>query len=112
MKTKIHKFFRCKGILENGKAVTFSSDSKLVIYGTMDGSIGVFDIEKETNLYSERAHTDRVYSVIVTPDDKFIISGSMDKSIKISHLKTGEVYHHFKDIHEGNCVKRIFSHPK
>jgi len=70
----------------------------------------VFDVENQEDLYTERPHFLSVYSVIVTPDDKFIITGSQDKSIKVSHLQTGELYHHFKDIHEGkNFTKRIFS---
>ena len=59
---------------------------------------------------SQRKFLGRVYALAVTPDDRFIISGSQDKSIKISHLKTGEIHHHFKDIHEGlYFVKGILS---
>jgi len=43
-----------------------------------------------------------VYAVAVTPDNRFAISGSKDKSIKIIELSTGEIYHDLQDIHEGN----------
>ena len=37
----------------------------------------------------------------MTPDGRFIVSGSKDKSIKIFDLEKLQEVHHFKNIHEG-----------
>ncbi len=37
----------------------------------------------------------------VTSDGKYIISGSLDKSLKIFDLNEKREIHHFQDAHEG-----------
>ena len=38
----------------------------------------------------QKGHTDSVNSVVISPDGKFIVSGSSDDTIKIWDIKTGE----------------------
>ena len=38
---------------------------------------------------------------MISKDNKFLISGSTDKSIKVFDLRTKELVHEFLDIHEG-----------
>jgi len=40
-------------------------------------------------------------SLFVTPDDRFIVSGSHDKSLKVFDLHTKQEVHHFKNAHQG-----------
>ncbi|MBN1215595.1 MAG: TIR domain-containing protein [Candidatus Lokiarchaeota archaeon] len=47
-----------------------------------------------TGLLKEyRPHNKAIYRFSITPDRKYVISGSLDKSIKIWNLETGELYH-------------------
>ncbi len=55
-------------------------------------------------------------ALIVSPDNKYIISGSDDKSIKIFDIEGKKVVHHFQDAHEGKfcfptslfyCVEKV-----
>ncbi len=52
--------------------------------------------------YFENAHEDSVLSVVVTRDNKYVISGSADKTIKVWDIteKIKEIKH-FKDAHDG-----------
>ncbi len=42
-------------------------------------------------LRSLNGHTDSVNAIAITPDDKQVISGSSDKTLKVWNLKTGEI---------------------
>jgi len=42
-----------------------------------------------------------ISDIAVTPDGKFIVSASYDKSIKLFDLATKKQVHHFKDVHKG-----------
>jgi len=44
---------------------------------------------------------DKIECLAVTPDDKFLVTGSSDKSMKIIDIETQEEIHHFVDAHEG-----------
>ncbi len=50
-----------------------------------------------------------ISSVAVTPDGKFIVSASYDKSIKLFDLTTKKQVHHFKDVHKGEIYTMIVS---
>jgi len=43
--------------------------------------------------------------VAITPNNKFVISASKDKSIKVFDLETKEEVHHFKDAHASIDIK-------
>ena len=98
-----------------------TSDSKFLITGSEDNSIKVFDLQNKKQFFhypdahngkaAESSYLNplgKITSVAVTSDNKFIISASDDKSIKVFDLQTPkekEVYH-FEDAHE---CKFVFS---
>jgi len=45
-------------------------------------------------------HLDGVTSVAVTSDNRYVISGSWDKSIKVFDLQTKQQVHHFENAHD------------
>lgn len=47
---------------------------------------------------------ENVDSVAVTSDNKFLISGSSDKSIKVWNFGTKDLYHHFENVHGGKYI--------
>jgi len=40
----------------------------------------------------------------VTSDDKYVISGSTDRSIKVFDLQTKQQVHHFENAHNGREI--------
>ena len=47
-----------------------------------------------TGLLKEyRPHNKAIYRFSITPDRKYVVSGSLDKSIKIWNLETGDLFH-------------------
>ena len=43
-----------------------------------------------------KGHTGSVYSVAISPNGKYIVSGSWDKTIKLWDINTGELIRTFK----------------
>ena len=99
-----------------------SIDDRFVISGSSDKSIKVFDLQTMQHLHHfADAHQgtivlcfllsrhsscfiDRVWSVAVSSDNRFIVSGSSDKSIKVFDLQTNQQLHHFADAHRGTII--------
>lgn len=95
-----------------------SKDKRFIIYGLESGSIKVFDAQKRQPYhYFENIHTGiailssicedlsfigAVSSVVISHHNRFIVSGSYDKSIKVFDLQTKQPYHHFQGVHAGN----------
>ena len=52
---------------------------------------------------------DWVSSVAVSPDGRYIISGSYDNSIKVFDLQSKQEIHHFQQAHQGTIF--LFIHP-
>ena len=50
-----------------------------------------------------------VRSVAVSSDNRFIVSGSHDKSIKVFDLQTKQQLHHFVDAHQGTIILSFFT---
>ena len=107
-------------------SVAVSHDSTFIVCAT-EKSIIVLQIKNEEGTYIfesiQRVHTiaqphkgflffnisqnltkiflDPITSVTISPDSKFIISGSEDKSINIFDIKTGKHFTQFTNAHEG-----------
>jgi len=48
---------------------------------------------------------DSIYSVAISPDNQYVISGSADKSIKIFNIEKGKEVIHFKNVHARNYYR-------
>ena len=91
-------------------SVTVTSDDKYIISGSQDKSIKIFDLgTKQLVHHFENAHESReiyvdykftfldwINSLTVTSDNRYLISGSGDKSIKVFDLQTKQQVHHFE----------------
>jgi WD40 repeat protein len=80
--------------------VAWSKDGKQVVTGSQDQSLKLWDattgnLVKEFKAYKEKAfekgHQEAVLSVAFTPDGKQIVSGGMDKAIKVWNIADGSV---------------------
>lgn len=91
-----------------------TSDSRYIVSGSKDGSIKVFDFETKEEVhhfkdvhkgtvliisYNAYSYLDGINSVAISPDNRYIISGSSDNTIKMFELEIDPVYHHFQESH-------------
>jgi U3 small nucleolar RNA-associated protein 12 len=74
----------CIRTLDCGYALcaAFLPGDKIVVIGTREGTLEIFDIASSTLLETIKAHDRDVWSLQVHPDGKSIVTGSADKSAK------------------------------
>lgn len=70
-------------------SVAVSPDGKLIVAGTSNGEIWVWDAGG-TPRYKCEGHTDWVRSVAFSPDGHYVVSGSDDQSIRLWDVSSGE----------------------
>ena len=63
--------------------LTFSPDNKLLVTGSFDKTIKVWDIASGKEKMTLTGHTDAVCSLVFTPDSKTLISGGNDKHVRL-----------------------------
>ncbi|MEG5200971.1 hypothetical protein QUB69_03605, partial [Microcoleus sp. AT13-A6] len=69
-------------------AVAVTADGKLVISGSSDNTLKVWDLTTLKELFTLNGHSQWVNAVAVTADGKRAISGSWDKTLKVWDLTT------------------------
>jgi serine/threonine protein kinase len=70
--------------------LAFSPDSQRLAAANGDGTIGLFDLQTETELPLLRGHTHRVMSVAFHPLGKRLASASADGTVRLWDLTTGQ----------------------
>ncbi len=55
------------------------------------------------------AHKERISAIAVTPDNRFIVSGSGDHSIKVLSIADNQFEDHFENAHEGRITSLAIS---
>jgi len=51
--------------------------------------------------HMKEAHQNYIQSIAVTPNNKYIVTGSSDKTVKIFDFQTKQLVHHYKTEHSG-----------
>jgi WD40 repeat protein len=59
--------------------------------GCRDGSVHLFRLPEWDTVWSMKVHTNSVISVSFSPDGRFLVSGSCDRTVKILSPETGAV---------------------
>lgn len=79
----------CIRTLDCGYALcaAFLPGDKIVVLGTREGTLEVFDIASSTLLDTIKAHEKDVWSLQVSPDGKSLVTGSADSSAKFWEFK-------------------------
>ena len=79
----------CLRTLDCGHALSlaFLPGDKIVVVGTREGTLEVFDIAASTLLDTIAAHERDIWSLQVSPDGKSLVTGSADKSAKFWEFK-------------------------
>lgn len=89
-------------------SVAFSSDAKLIVSGSNDRSIRVWDALTGQGIHVLKGHTDTVWSAAFSSDGTHIVSGSEDKSIQVWDVLIGQEKHVLHG-HIGRILSVAFS---
>jgi len=93
------------------RLIAITSDAKYLVSGSIDKSIKVFEFAKildstQATIPLQPFHhfndiyKDGVSCITITPDDKWIVSGSHDKSIKVFDIEQKKEVFHIPNAHE------------
>jgi len=79
----------CLRTLDCGYALctTFLPGNKIVVLGTREGSLELFDIASSTLIDAIPAHEAAIWAIDLSPDGKSLVTGSADKSAKFWELR-------------------------
>ena len=107
--------------VEKVYSVAISQNMKYLVSGSKDKSIKIFNFAQRKELFHfQNAHDGSLWglwfnpnpgeirSVAITWDNKYIVSGSFDNSIKIFDIENKKEVYHFKNIHEGKFEWYLF----
>ena len=75
------------------KSLTFSSDGTLLVSGSNDKTVKLWDVQTGGVIKTFNGHTDWVVSVSISADCTMIVSGSEDKTIRLWDIQTKGCYH-------------------
>jgi WD40 repeat protein len=73
------------------RSLAISADGKLLVSGSRDQTIKIWQLETGELIRTLKGHQDEVCTITLSPDEQIIASGSADKTIKLWHLETGEL---------------------
>jgi WD40 repeat protein len=80
-----------QGHEDSVNSVAFSPDGKLIVSGSDDNTVRLWDIKGNRVAQPFQGHEDSVNSVAFSPDGKLIVSGSGDKTVRLWDIKGNPV---------------------
>lgn len=67
----------------------FSSDGELVVSGSVDKSVAIYDADQGTLLHTLKQHDRYVTAVALSPTMPWIATGSMDRTVNVWRIEDG-----------------------
>ncbi|POG65880.1 hypothetical protein GLOIN_2v1482801 [Rhizophagus irregularis DAOM 181602=DAOM 197198] len=94
-------------------SVSISSDGSLIALERWNNTIGLWiNRNKESFTYEKFAdfeeHTDKILSVSISPNGKYVVSGSRDRTVRLWSVRGKRLFHGFKE-HKGDVNSVSFS---
>lgn len=86
---KQYKYFKTLTIEGDVTALAFTQYGRLLVIGTGDGRILVWDTSSHEIVNSIAAHSKEVANLSFSADGQFLASASSDQTVKIWHFPTG-----------------------
>ena len=74
-------------------SVMFSSDGALLVSGSSDSTVKLWDVQTGGVMKTFSGHTNTILSVSISADCTTIASGSADATLRLWNTKSGECYH-------------------
>jgi WD40 repeat protein len=68
-------------------------DDSIAIVGKQDGTVSMWDLDKQKQVHTIQGHQGRVFSVALSPDGKIFASGAEDKLVKVWSRESGAHLH-------------------
>jgi WD40 repeat protein/energy-coupling factor transporter ATP-binding protein EcfA2 len=99
---------RFEGHTDDVTSVAFSPDGSIILSGSADDSLRLWDIESGTEIRRFEGHTDDVTSVAFSPDGSIILSGSADDSLRLWDIESGMEIRRFEG-HTDDVTSVAFS---
>jgi WD40 repeat protein/tRNA A-37 threonylcarbamoyl transferase component Bud32 len=97
-----------KGHSSDVNSVTFSPDGQMLVTGSDDRTIKLWNLTTKQEIRTFKGHTSWIYAIAISPDGQTIASGSADKTIKLWNLNTGQEIRTLKG-HSGSVTSLAFS---
>ena len=91
------------------RSAQFSPDARIIVSGSDDKTVKIWDLAKKKNLMTYMDHLDIVRDVKFHPDGTWVASGSNDTKIKLWDLRSKRLLQHY-DAHD-SPINSISFHP-
>lgn len=72
-------------------SIKFSKNENFIVVGSSSGSVILLDAQSGEVLQNFYGHTNVVSDVAISPDNQWLISGSLDGTTKVWNLRTGKL---------------------
>jgi WD40 repeat protein len=96
----------CIKIVTAINTVAISANSQFLAVGNGESKILLLNLETRQEHIELDNHSGAISSLMFSPDGQLLASGSRDDTIKIWHVKTGELLHSFEG---GSCWQGVSS---
>jgi WD40 repeat protein len=93
-------------------SLSFSSDGTLLVSGSDDKTLKLWDVQTGGVVKTFHGHTDRVISISISSNSTTIASGSLDYTIRLWDIGTGECYYTIEQEEIVDCVSFSPANPQ
>ena len=94
-KNKISKLSSLNSLVDNSAPMVFCHKGKTLISSVDEGEIAFWDTDTGKELQILRGHSDIVSALAVSPDEKWLASGSHDGTVKVWSMLQGRLYKNY-----------------
>jgi WD40 repeat protein len=84
---RVRESQRCQGHKGSIKSVAFKSDGQIIVSGSEDYTIRLWDLRGNAIRKPFQGHEGPVWSVAFSPDGETIVSGSNDRTVRLWDLQ-------------------------